>query len=480
MLQAGVNRGRGIRRAACFAAFVVTGAVGYGAIAFDRISADSLRTNVTWLAADQREGRMTPSAGLEASADYLAERFQQAGLAPGGQDGTYFQAAEFAQVTPQLGDFQLTLEGKTRRASVGARAVTVHSLAGIDYQREPVVRLPNRVEVGSMPDITGKVVAAAEEYASPAGLHSLETRKPVLILLLMDGERPKEELPFLMEANPSIPPVIWIYSRAASGLLSREDGSLTLHVAAPARRDVALQNVAGILRGSDPAVRDQFVILSAHYDHLGMKPPGPGNRIFHGANDNATGDASLIEIAKALAVEPHPRRSVLFLALFGEEEGLLGSGYYVRHPLIPLARTVADINLEQLGRTDSSDGPEVARFCFSGPSYSNLPQMMTAAATAEGTTVYRKATADDYFDRSDNYSFALAGVVAHTIAVAFEFPDYHAVSDEAGKIDYGNLAKVDRGIAAGAAAVANAAEAPKWSDARAARMYREAGGLRQN
>ena len=448
-------------RAGFFAAFLAAVTAVYGAIAFDRISADSLRTNVTWLAADQRQGRMTPSPGLEASADYLAARFQQSGLAPGGQNGTYFQTAEFAQITPQLNDFQLTLSGRTRRASVGSRAITVHSLAGIDYQQEPILRLP-----GSVADIAGRVVAGNEEYASPARLHALQARKPALILLFMDGDRPVEQVPFLMEADPSIPPVIWIYNRAAASLLNREDATLTLHVAAPIRNDVTLRNVAGILRGSDPAMRDQFVILSAHYDHLGMKPPGPGNRIFHGANDNASSDASLIEIAKALAADPHPRRSLLFLALFGEEEGLLGSGYYVRHPLIPLARTVADINLEQLGRTDTSDGPELARFGFTGPSYSNLPQMIAAAAKTEGDTVYRKETADDYFDRSDNYSFALAGVVAHTIVVAYEFPDYHAVSDEAEKIDYPNLARVDRGIAAGVAAVANAAEAPKWSDKR--------------
>ena len=475
---------RRVRRAAFLAAFLAvlpgTVAAVYGAIAFDRISPESLRTNVTWLAADQRQGRMTPSTGLEASADYLAAQFQQAGLAPGGQDGSYFQTAAFAQITPRLNDFRLTLEGKTRRASVGAQSVTVHCLAGIDYQREPVVRLPNRLGSVSLPDIAGRVVAGSEEYASPAGLHAIETRKPALILLFMEGERPSEEQPFLVEADATIPAVIWIYGRAGASLLSREDGRLTLHVASPVRHDVALRNVAGMLRGSDPAVRDQFVILSAHFDHLGMKPPGPGNRIFHGANDNASGDASLIEIAKALAAEPHPRRSILFLALFGEEEGLLGSAYYVRHPLIPLSRTVADINLEQLGRTDSSDGPELARFGISGPSYSDLPQMMSAAAQTAGTTLYRKETADDYFDRSDNYSFALAGVVAHTIVVAFEFSDYHAVSDEAGKIDYANLAKVDRGIAAGLAAVANAAEPPRWSETRAARMYRDAAGVRQN
>jgi hypothetical protein len=101
---------------------------------------------------------------------------------------------------------------------------------------------------------------------------------------------------------------------------------------------------------------------------------------------------------------------------------------------------------------------------------------MTAAARTTGTSVFQKNDADDYFDRSDNYSFALAGIVAHTVVVAFEFPDYHAVSDEAWKIDYGNLAKVDRGIAAGVAAVANAPEAPKWSDSKAVRVYRDAAG----
>lgn len=415
---------------------------------------------------------MTPSAGLDASADYLAEQFRLAGLTPGGTEGAFFQAARFAQVTPDP-DPRLTLEAGARRSDVTAYSVSVRALAAIDYQNEPIVRLRS----GPVPAITGRVVAADEVFATEATLHSIEARKPALILLAMYGRRPKEEVPVLMDADPSVPPVIRIYSRAAAAMLTgRDEVRLTLHVAAPARHEVTLRNVAGTLRGSDPAVRDRFVILSAHYDHLGMRPPGPGNRVYHGANDNASSDASLIEIAKALAADPHPRRSVLFLALFGEEEGLLGSDYYVRHPLIPIARTIADINLEQLGRTDSSDGPEIARFAFNGPSYSNLPQIMTAAARTAGVAVYQKGDADDYFDRSDNYSFALAGIVAHTAVVAFEFADYHAVSDEAGKIDYENLAKVDRGIAAGVAAVANAAEAPKWSDTKAARVYRDAGG----
>jgi hypothetical protein len=451
--------------AACLAAVGVL----YGAIALDRISADSLRANITWLAADEREGRMTPSAGLEASADYLAAQFGAAGLAPGGSGGTFFQTAQFAQITQKPDSFRMTLATGSRRVNV--TGVSVRSVTAIDYRDEAV--FPLRGGVSSA--IAGRVVAGGDAYATEASLYSLRARKPSLILLTIHGSRPKEEAPILMEADPSIPPVIRIYSRAAASLLTgREEARLTLHVAAPVRHDVALRNVAGILRGSDPAVRDQFVILSAHYDHLGVRPPGQGNRIFHGANDNASGAASLIEIAKALAANPHPRRSVLFLAVFGEEEGLLGSGYYVRHPLIPIARTIADINLEQLGRTDSSDGPEIARFALTGPSYSNLPAIMSAAARTAGAVVYRKDTADDYFSRSDNYSFALAGIVAHTAVVAFEFPDYHVVSDEAEKLDYGNLVKVDRGIAAGVASVADGAAGPVWADTKAARVYRDA------
>jgi hypothetical protein len=443
----------------------------WGAVAFDRISVDSLRTNITWLAADQRQGRMTPSPGLDASADYLAGQFREAGLTGAGPNGSFFQTAQFSQVTPS-GNFRMTLQAGSQRVDVSVGSASVHALTALEYNNAPVVRLARG---GAAPDVAGRIVIGGEAWAEDAALYSLESRKPALILLVENEPRPNEKVPVLMDADPALPPLIRIYGGSAGRILSgQSDVRLTLQVGAPARHDVTLRNVAGILRGSDSSVRDQFIIVSAHYDHLGTRPPGPGNRIYHGANDDASGAASLVEIAKALGADPHPRRGVLFLALFGEEEGLLGSAWYVRHPLIPIARTVADINLEQLGRTDSSDGPEVARFAFTGPSYSNLPQTMGAAAKPEGVSVYRKDTADDYFDRSDNFSFALAGIVAHTAVVAFEFPDYHDVGDEADKIDYRNLAKVDRGIAAGVAAVADGQNAPVWSDARGARVYRDA------
>lgn len=445
----------------------------FAATPADRTAAGSLRINVAWLASDERQGRMTPSPGLDASADYIAAQFRKAGLTPGGQDGTWFQKAAFAQITPKPDQFSLTLESGARRFSLKGSRVTVRSLTALDYQAEAVVHLTPGSPV---PSIAGRIVTGNEAYAQGPALHDLQARKPSLIVLAIGGARPEEATPILMDADPALPPVIRVYDKTAEGLLlARGEVKLTVHSAAPERHDVTVRNVAGILRGSDPAARTQFLIVSAHYDHLGLRQAGQGDLVYNGANDNASGVASLFEIARILAALPqHPRRSVLFLAVFGEEEGLLGTAWYVRHPLIPLARTIADINLEQLGRTDSADGPEVARFAFTGPSYSNLSAMMQPAVKAEGLGIYRKDTADDYFDRSDNYEFAQAGIVAHTIVVAFEFADYHAVGDEAGKLDYLNLAAVDRGIAAGVAAVADAANPPKWSDTKAARAYREA------
>ena len=136
---------------------------------------------------------------------------------------------------------------------------------------------------------------------------------------------------------------------------------------------------------------------------------------------------------------------------------------------------MANVNLEQMGRTDDSVGKEIGAFAFTGPSFSDLPEIMGRAARAEGVNVYRRKDADDYFDRSDNYSFAQFGIVAHTIAVAFEFPDYHALGDRFEKIDYNNMALVDRAVAAGIVQLADEPEVPQWSNNKGAALYRSAG-----
>ncbi|MEO8096844.1 MAG: M28 family peptidase [Acidobacteriota bacterium] len=235
------------------------------------------------------------------------------------------------------------------------------------------------------------------------------------------------------------------------------------------------RNVAGLYRGSDPKLRDTYVIVSAHYDHVGLAKTGD-DLIFNGANDDASGTASVIEIAKVIA-SIRPARSVLFLTFFGEERGLLGSRYYGQHPLVPLESTIAQVNLEQLGRTDATNGPQVRGANVTGFDMSDLPAIMAdAAAKPNGVRIWKDATASDaYFGRSDNQALADLGIPAHTLSVAYNFPDYHKVTDSAEKLDYENMALIDRAISLGVMELASNAPPPTWNEGYApANKYAEA------
>jgi Zn-dependent M28 family amino/carboxypeptidase len=223
------------------------------------------------------------------------------------------------------------------------------------------------------------------------------------------------------------------------------------------------RNVIAILRGSDPKLRNSYVMLSAHYDHVGVNPDCTGDCIYNGANDNASGVASVLEIAAELAaMKPAPKRSVIFVLFYGEELGLDGSKFYVSNPAVPLADTVAMLNLEQLGRTDDPRGTQLRRAALTGFAYSEVSSILSRTAARLGVEIYDPPKTEEYFERSDNAPLAEAGVPAHTLVVAAEFPDYHAVTDEWKKLDYANMAVITRAVAAGIVALANSPTAPKW------------------
>lgn len=240
---------------------------------------------------------------------------------------------------------------------------------------------------------------------------------------------------------------------------------------------ILARNVIAILPGSDSKLRDTYVLLTAHYDHLGTtetagreaadRPsPASPDQIYNGANDDGSGSVSVIAVARALAaMRVRPRRSVVFVLFFGEELGFRGSQFYAQHPPVPLSKTIAELNLEQVGRTDSSEGPEIARVSLTGTGYSNLPAFIRCAGSRTGITTYVDSGNDDYFVRSDNAVFAKHGIPAHTLCVAFDFPDYHRVGDEWQKIDYDNMAKVDRTVALAILSIANSTQAPHWNTA---------------
>ncbi len=190
--------------------------------------------------------------------------------------------------------------------------------------------------------------------------------------------------------------------------------SVDLHVKASVElhdsiRTIDSKNVVAKLEGADPARRDEYVVYTAHWDHLGIGPEVNGDKIYHGAADNASGVAGLIELGNAFAhMNPPPRRSILFLSVTAEEKGLLGSQYYAEHPLYPLAKTVADINMDVLNLLGRTRDLEVI-----GLGQSTLDDVTLAVATEQGRVVTPDAEPQKgYYFRSDHFNFAKVGVPA--------------------------------------------------------------------
>ena len=138
-------------------------------------------------------------------------------------------------------------------------------------------------------------------------------------------------------------------------------------------------NVIGILRGSDPTLKETAILVTGHYDHLGIRPAkadgsdAEADRLYNGANDDGSGTVGVLELAEAISkLQKRPKRSIVFMTFYGEERGLVGSRYYGAHPIIPLEKTIAHINLEQIGRTDDTEGPRVGAACMTGFDFSDI------------------------------------------------------------------------------------------------------------
>jgi Zn-dependent M28 family amino/carboxypeptidase len=182
--------------------------------------------------------------------------------------------------------------------------------------------------------------------------------------------------------------------------------SLTLH---NTLRTIRSKNVVAKFEGHDPKLRDEYVVYTAHWDHLGIGPAVNGDKIYHGARDNASGVAGLLEIARAFTqVQPPPRRSILFLSVTAEEKGLLGSQYYAEHPLYPLAKTLAEINMDALNMLGPTRDIGVI-----GLGMSSLDDVVKAVAAKQGRIVKPDAEPEKgFYYRSDHFNFAKVGVPA--------------------------------------------------------------------
>jgi hypothetical protein len=449
----------------------------------DRISADSLRGHLSFIASDLLEGRGTPSRGLDLAAEYIAAQFRRAGLEPIGKDG-YYQTDEMIQVEPVKTGFEMNIDVDGRSISIPREQITPRFRSPLDIKDARIYKLDREHDIPRSQDLEDSVVITELPEFSGAGATeairkfrklaaALEKAKPKLTLMLsVDGLAeldtnlviPKafssDESPAIIVRNEET--LKW-YAAVKAGATS---AVLGLREPAAVETHVKVHNVIGLLRGSDPVLKDTYMLVTAHYDHLGMRPNGTGDRIYNGANDDGSGTVSVIELASALAtLNPRPKRSIVFMMFFGEEEGTLGSKFYASHPVFPIAKTIADVNLEQVGRTDDVDGPKVSQATFTGYPYSDLPRVFRVAGARTGVRVLSdEKYGDSFFVRSDNAALADEGVPAHTLAVALDFPDYHKVSDKWQKINYDNMAKVDRMLALGLMMLADNPVPPKWNE----------------
>jgi len=471
--------------------------------ALDRIKADSLRGNLAFLASDLLEGRNTPSKGLDIAAEYLATQMMRAGVEPAvEEDGrkSYFQVARWQVTEPDLESFELVVSDGMAVHRINAAQVSFQTDQAVAVSQLPLLKVDAGDEsalAALRPEQVGGRALLVELPEMPRddrarmmevfrARNQITTRllalRPGLLLAisripeargfgggrLIDPERQGGGT----AGGPRMDSILTVHDPRLvalyDGLRSGETrGEISFRLGAPRLAPVGLKNVIGMVPGSDPVLKDTYVIVSAHYDHVGIGQSVNGDRIYNGANDDASGTVSVLELAAALATLPvKPKRTLVFIAWFGEEKGLLGSRYYGRHPVFPLAKTVAMVNLEQVGRTDSSEGPQVANATLTGFDFTDLGPIFKTAGELTGIRVYKhEKNSDAFFGRSDNQALADAGIPAHTLCTAFVYPDYHQPADHWDKIDYDNMARVNRMVALALINIANNPQPPKWNEA---------------
>lgn len=456
------------------------------------ITIEDLERRLSIVAHDSMRGRDTPSPGLRATAEYIAAEFASFGLRPGAGDG-WLQ--EYPLTSMRAGD------EADHRVSIQGPEGSWDLELGTDYlaQYESVTAAGSGdilvYEIGGdRPDVTGRVVAVRVtldnlQQVFGGGLGAMLDGEPAGLLLsldvpdsfldrlrrFLDGERTT-----LGEPADSAAPVIYlVHSRLPDPLAALLTGegdavgwSATLRTRAEVRTESA-PNTIGILEGSDPELADEYVVFTAHMDHLGVDEDAePGaDSIFNGADDDGSGTVAIVELAEAFAsLETKPRRSLVFLTVSGEERGLLGSRWYSENPTIPLDATVAGLNMDMIGRNWTDTIVAI------GKQESTLGELVESVAAThpelDMDVIDDQWPEESFYTRSDHYNFARKGV-----PILFFFSgvhdDYHQVSDEVDTVDYEKMARVARLVFYTGLAISEDDEPPMWDADAYARVVEE-------
>jgi Peptidase family M28/PA domain len=448
----------------------------------NHITPNGIRAQMEFLADDLLEGRGPGTRGYNLAANYVRAQFEQMGLDPAGENGTYFQNIHLRQVLPapqrdslvikRAGieekfvfekDYLMSGNAAYEDTSVEAPLVfagfgvtaperNYDDYAGIDAKGKIVVLVADAP--ASFPSSDRALYADTIVKSRNAAAHGA-----VGIMGIWVGQATKntpwsriieffnQPLMFWIDANgvpndyvPELKSAAFMnedagralvkgsphtLEEAMANLLASKPLSFPLNATASLHeganfKELQSPNVAGLLRGSDDKLKDEYVIFTAHLDHVGIGEPRDGDSIYNGAVDNASGTAAVLEIARAFAeTQPPPKRSVVFVAVTGEEAGLLGSDYYAQHPTVPRNQIAANINMDGI-----SLFYEFKDIVALGADHSTLNDQVNDVARHMNLEVSPDPMPEEnFFIRSDQYSFVKQGIPALTVSEGFKTVD---------------------------------------------------------
>ena len=422
------------------------------------ISEVSVRSHMEFLASDALNGRASGSRDEWIAVNYVAAHIRRLGLEPLGDAGGYVQTIEMER--PELGAPPVLTVGNQRFTH--AKEITVVSM--------PAPRIAgtlSRHQKGAVAS-AGAAVIVTEPLAAVA----TELSAAAIILTGPDGCGPQTgpargRLPRPAVRTVGVPP-----GPSRPSCVSFDAPTFEIINKLNAGTDVVLEaevktvqktqtwNAVGRIVGSDPTLSKEVILLSAHIDHIGVRPNAPAgtDAINNGADDDASGSIAVLELADAIARGPRPKRTIVF-AWFGSEEiGGAGSRYFADKPVVPLDQLIAMLQFEMIGRADEAVPPHT--LWLTGYERSTLgPELARRGAKL----VQDPHPKQNFFERSDNIAFARRGVIAHTVSSYGLHKEYHTPADEIGKIDFAHMTDAIRSMVEPIRWLANAPFKPAWN-----------------
>ncbi len=448
------------------------------------VDINDIKAHIHYLAADEMKGRDTPSPELNIAARYLSTSLMRYGVKPLPGYEDYLQKVPMKTVTPAdtgtlkigtnemslLTDF-LMLDGDNLELSAstvfldrgtekdyekvdvkGKIAVTICGYKGQDNPQEWFYAAKQKQALSKK----NGAVAHLEIYKNPQIPFVFLSRFFSGAATMLDDSADEEPLPLL-----------WVNAADPQAIETLKKGGKTLcniYVDGMKVEPVETYNVVGMVEGSDPELKDEYIIYSAHYDHVGVGREVEGDSIYNGARDNAVGSVTVLEAAENLALHP-TKRSALFIFFTGEEKGLLGSEYYADNPIIPLHQVTYCFNSDNAGYNDTSVATII------GLERTGAENLIQQACTTYGLKAIRdNMPQEGLFDRSDNVNFAKKGVPAPTFSLGITAFDntintyYHQPADGPNTLDYDYLVKFFKSYVYACRLIGNTSQSVFWKE----------------